>query len=282
MHSPLRSPVLLTLALALVSVQGFARFDNVSSVRLSNPQLNEDDCNYNSPAMLGIDVKSWTAIGWFQCPADSGNNGFLVASPNPLVASANLYCFFTVRSCGPIFGEAGGGGDSEGAYAAVTARERALDSIFGGCSTGDAVTFKSHTTAIHHTNQLCYVDPEMSWCQQQNFDPCDEISEEDFPNKQTNWETCECDTSNSPIILDLRDHSTGLHLPLTDAVTGVSFDLDRDGVPERIGWTATGAQVGFLVLDRNNDGAITDGGELFGNVTDQPAGSGKNGFLGAC
>ena len=35
----------------------------------------------------------------------------------------------------------------------------------------------------------------------------------------------------------------------------------------RIGWTAPGADEAFLVLDRDHDGKITSGVELFGTVT---------------
>lgn len=40
------------------------------------------------------------------------------------------------------------------------------------------------------------------------------------------------------------------------------FDLDQDGTEEEISSLASGS--GFLALDLNNDGAINDGGELFG------------------
>ena len=43
------------------------------------------------------------------------------------------------------------------------------------------------------------------------------------------------------------------------------FDLDGNGIAERVSWAATGD--GFLVLDRDGDGVITSGKELFGDAT---------------
>jgi len=43
------------------------------------------------------------------------------------------------------------------------------------------------------------------------------------------------------------------------------FDIDRDGRQEQISFVQPGS--GFLALDRNRDGAINDGGELFGPAT---------------
>ncbi len=47
-------------------------------------------------------------------------------------------------------------------------------------------------------------------------------------------------------------------------VTGakIDFDLDRDGKTEKISFVSDGS--GFLALDRNGDGKVNDGGELFG------------------
>lgn len=47
--------------------------------------------------------------------------------------------------------------------------------------------------------------------------------------------------------------------------TRFSFDIDCDGKPDQIAFV--GADSGFLALDKNGDGAINHGGELFGAST---------------
>jgi hypothetical protein len=69
---------------------------------------------------------------------------------------------------------------------------------------------------------------------------------------------------------------------MTDVTHGTLFDLNANGTRDKISWTSAGADVSWLALDRNRNGFIDSGKELFGNFTFQtepPAGVEKNGFL---
>ncbi|ACZ12020.1 calcium-binding protein [Sulfurospirillum deleyianum] len=79
---------------------------------------------------------------------------------------------------------------------------------------------------------------------------------------------------SSPLVLDLNGNGT---TSTFIAQTNTYFDMDGDGFKERISWTESSD--GLLTLDLNNDGKVTNGGELFGNNTKLANGvNAKDGF----
>ena len=68
-------------------------------------------------------------------------------------------------------------------------------------------------------------------------------------------------------------------LRLTSPAAGVSFDIDVDGDLEQVAWTEPGAAVALLAIDRDGDGRITTGAELFGSFSVLRAGNGPNALI---
>lgn len=95
------------------------------------------------------------------------------------------------------------------------------------------------------------------------------------------WDQTQC--LYSPIVVDIGrsngpSHEDGFNL--TSAIEGVAFPMGLR--PDRMiktAWTDQRSPIAFLALDRNNDGLITTGTELFGGVTPKLDGTrAENGF----
>ncbi len=116
-----------------------------------------------------------------------------------------------------------------------------------------------------------YINPGADPCQM-----CGTVEDVNCNGEPDYWECGQC--QYSPIVVDVQ----GNGFNLTNPSFGINFDLNSDGVKERLSWTAANSDDNWLVLDRNSNGFIDNGQELFGNFTPQPApppGVTKNGFL---
>ena len=116
-------------------------------------------------------------------------------------------------------------------------------------------------------------------------DPC-----LDEPWSSTCWDSmCEVCLANggavcfqglcsTPIVVDIQ----GNGFNLTNVSGGVDFDIFASGTTIHTSWTAANSDDAWLVLDRNNNGVVDTGAELFGSATPQPQpppGEIRNGFL---
>ena len=151
----------------------------------------------------------------------------------------------------------------------------------------DSLTSDLCTWSLAATQADCEAD-EMFWnftnntCQEDTMNEGCYTSQWGFWNSHVDcqWVYADCECLNSdetPIIIDVQ----GDGFELTNVANGVDFDLNNHGAADRFSWTAYGSDDAFLVLDRDGNGTIDNGSELFGTAAHQspPPGVARNGFL---
>jgi hypothetical protein len=110
-----------------------------------------------------------------------------------------------------------------------------------------------------------YINPGIS------IGPCEQEWPGDY-NCNGVPDSSECMT---PIVVDMK----GDGFSLTTKPGGVIFDLVGSGIPKQIPWTTNSSDDVWLAMDRNGNGRIDSGKELWGAPTDQPPSHSRNGYI---
>lgn len=134
--------------------------------------------------------------------------------------------------------------------------------IPGECKV-DAVRNCEPSEGMSVCNEICLVEDGIAtW-----GDRCEATAEENFQGCACAREEC-----NTPLVLAFESERVQFTIGQDNA-----FDLSRDGACRASDWPT--AATPWLVFDRNGDGRIEDGGELFGSATKLSSGRfAKNGF----
>ena len=81
-------------------------------------------------------------------------------------------------------------------------------------------------------------------------------------DQQPDPENCNCCVNYTPVVVDMGSDA----LQFSSAEAGVLFPINDLGSILRVAWPLS-PHTAFLALDRNSDGGINNGAELFGNTT---------------
>lgn len=104
-----------------------------------------------------------------------------------------------------------------------------------------------------------YYDKLQEALDEEDYEEAEEIIKDIQKESEEYEKASKTQPPKDPLIIDLGEEG----IELCTVKDGVNFDLDNNGFAEKTAWI--GNEDGFLAYDRNNNGKIDNGGELFGD-----------------
>lgn len=259
----LRKMVLLGMAISMLSYI-YTQSSQAYIVEVYNGDC--VDINYDGP------VECFT-IAFCEYPTDTQYLIYAEAQSSLGCVNNNPSVLNVAQSDGVV----GGGGVSASATSTTVPMGalRGVATSFSNCN-GISGGFRETYPEVCVPVQLPPAPPDVCFASSAIVSRCYRFGGE--------WDTFSCTCSGcdtcggSPVLIDI----AGNGFSMTNVGEGVTFDLNGNGTRDKLSWTTSSSDDAWLALDRNGNGTIDNGAELFGNFTPQPpppAGIERNGFL---
>jgi hypothetical protein len=238
-----------------------SRFLSETTCILSGSGCFTGKCDVGKSADVFVrTTQNWDIWGELYCPGNSSKTTWERQQPS-LMAQGQCNYFLP---CTPVFLSPQIWDAGAFHYWKLTANQKfwvgltdgSGNRLAGSCSPRPAVSIQRQVTKRTNNEPSC----KYPSCSLDDY-ICMELYGQ-YWGEDPDPAVCQCIKMYTPIIVAVDNQYS-----LTSESGGVSFDLDADGTVEHVAWTQPEGDDAFLAMDRNGNGVIDNGAELFGIAT---------------